>query len=133
MRDSLWVKIEAMPAYFREGNPLADASDYRAFIDNAVEHLQADALRCYRKHGRGVIVLGRPAGIFVEGWYGVPRSDHPSGLATAYLGDLSQYNPLTELLVGAGDAGDRPARLWRVRTDPATPTAIWRDFELSTK
>jgi hypothetical protein len=128
-----WLTIEALPAYFREGNPLTDASDYRAFIGQAVGQIHADAVRCYRKHGRGVVILGRPRGLFVEASYGLPRSGPGSGPATAYLRDLLQYDPAGELLAGAGGDGIHPARLWRLRVEDRLQAELWRDFDLTAK
>jgi len=132
MNDDVWVKIEAMPAYFWYENPCADPGDYRAFIDQSLEQLHADAWRCYRKHGRGVIVLGRASGPFVEAWYGLPRSDHPSGLDSTLENDLGRYDPTNELLVGIGDGAQRPVRVWRLNVEPTTRTAAWRHFDLTT-
>lgn len=131
MSDHVWVKIESMPTYFWDENPLADAGDYRVFIDQSLEQLHADAWRCYRKHGRGVIVLERPKGAFVEGWYGLPRADHPSGLERTLHKDLLRYDPTSELLVGIGDGISRPIRVWRLKVEPTTPTTAWQQFDLT--
>ncbi|MDR3638235.1 MAG: hypothetical protein P4L84_30810 [Isosphaeraceae bacterium] len=133
MYDHVWVKIEPVPAYFRGDNPLSDDIDYRVFINQAIEHLHADAVRCYRKHGRGVVVLGRPNGVFLEGWYGLPRNDQRSVHEAACLKDLLQYDPVRELLVGIGDGDVCPVCVWRLMVDQPTPAQAWRDFDLTTR
>lgn len=123
----MWVSFESLPAYSRADNPLSDTYDYRALINQARQVLHADAWRCYRKHGRGVIVLGPPKGTLVEVSYGLPARD------SAFRDDLTRYDPVSEFLVGIGDGVALPVRVWRVDAQPSTFTRAWSDFDLTSR